>query len=49
MFNGEIVEEGEPEQVIHASRHAYTRALVAAVPLPDPGINWGLESLELPA
>ena len=49
MFNGEIVEEGEPEQVIHAPRHAYTRSLVAAVPLPDPGINWGLETLELPA
>ena len=49
MFNGEIVEEGEPEQVIHAPRHAYTRALVAAVPPPDPGINWGLETLELPA
>ena len=46
MFNGEIVEEGEPEQVIHASRHAYTRSLVAAVPPPDPNVDWGLEIVE---
>jgi ABC-type oligopeptide transport system ATPase subunit len=43
MFNGEIVEVGEPEQVIHAPRHAYTRSLVAAVPPPDPTVDWGLE------
>ncbi len=49
MFNGEIVEEGEPEQVIHAPRHAYTRALVAAVPPPDPTIDWGLDIERLPA
>ena len=44
MLGGEIVEEGEPEQVIHAPQHAYTRALVAAVPPPDPTIDWGLET-----
>ncbi len=49
MLNGEIVEEGEPEQVIHTPKHAYTRALVAAVPPPDPGIDWGLETGAVPA
>ena len=49
MFNGEIVEEGEPEQVIHAPQHAYTRSLVAAVPPPDPNVDWGLETVELAA
>ncbi len=49
MFNGEIVEEGEPEQVIHAPQHAYTRSLVAAVPPPDPSVDWGLETEALPA
>jgi ABC-type oligopeptide transport system ATPase subunit len=49
MWNGEIVEEGEPEQIIHAPRHAYTRSLVAAVPPPDPNVDWGLETEELAA
>jgi ABC-type oligopeptide transport system ATPase subunit len=49
MVNGAIVEEGEPEQVIHAPRHAYTRSLVAAVPPPDPRIAWGLEDEEVTA
>lgn len=44
MFNGQIVEHGDPEQVIHEPKHAYTRALVAAVPPPDPSVNWGLET-----
>ena len=49
MLGGEIVEEGAPEQVIHAPQHAYTRALVAAVPPPDPTIDWGLETGAVPA
>jgi len=49
MYNGQIVEEGEPESVIHAPQHAYTRALVAAVPPPDPSIDWGLDTQALPA
>ena len=48
MLGGEIVEEGAPEQVIHAPQHAYTRALVAAVPPPDPTIDWGLETGAVP-
>ena len=49
MFNGEIVEEGEPENIIHAPQHPYTRALVAAVPPPDPTVSWGLETTEFVA
>ena len=49
MYNGEIVEEGEPESVIHAPQHAYTRSLVSAVPPPDPTIDLGLDVDELPA
>ncbi|MEO6625893.1 MAG: ABC transporter ATP-binding protein [Burkholderiaceae bacterium] len=49
MLAGEIVEQGAPERVIHAPEHAYTRALVAAVPPPDPLIDWGLESEALAA
>ena len=44
MLGGTIVEQGDPEGIIHAPQHAYTRALVAAVPPPDPTIDWGLET-----
>lgn len=43
MQDGAVVEEGDAETVIHAPRHPYTQALVAAVPPPDPAISWGLE------
>ena len=49
MLGGEIVEQGDPERVIHAPEHAYTRALVAAVPPPDPTVAWGLETEALAA
>ncbi len=36
MYLGEIVEEGETEQVFKEPRHPYTRGLLAAVPSVDP-------------
>ncbi len=36
MYRGKLVEMGEAEQVCTAPRHAYTRALLSAVPRPDP-------------
>ncbi len=36
MYNGKIVEIGETEEVLHNPRHPYTRALLSAVPVPDP-------------
>jgi oligopeptide/dipeptide ABC transporter ATP-binding protein len=32
MYGGRIVEDGPTDQVVHAPRHPYTKALVAAVP-----------------
>src|SRR5437762_11458264 len=32
MYRGEMVEQGSADQVFHAPRHSYTRALLAAVP-----------------
>jgi len=36
MYLGEIVETGAIGEVIKTPRHPYTRALIKAVPVPDP-------------
>ncbi len=36
LYRGEIVEEGDARQVHDAPAHPYTRALLAAAPVPDP-------------
>ncbi|MBR5895939.1 MAG: ABC transporter ATP-binding protein [Akkermansia sp.] len=36
MYLGKIVEMGESDLIYHDPRHAYTRALISAIPMPDP-------------
>ncbi len=36
LYHGEIVEEGEAADLLAAPKHPYTRALIAAAPVPDP-------------
>ena len=36
MYLGKIVEMGKTEEVLQNPRHPYTRALLSAVPVPDP-------------
>jgi oligopeptide/dipeptide ABC transporter ATP-binding protein len=36
MYRGQVVELGDTETVIRDPRHPYTRALLSAVPVPDP-------------
>jgi ABC-type glutathione transport system ATPase component len=43
MRQGRVVEEGDAVEVIRRPRHAYTRALVDAIPPADPTVPWGLE------
>ncbi len=50
MYLGHIMETGPTDAVLHDARHPYTRALLASVPSPDPGLRseLGLISGEVP-
>ena len=39
MYLGEVVEYGAAEEVFADPRHPYTRALIEAVPVPDPAVE----------
>jgi len=39
MYLGVIVEEGESGAIFRDPRHPYTRALLSAVPVPDPDVR----------
>jgi len=48
MYLGRIVELGPAEDVIDRPRHPYTRALVSAIPVPDPGVERARKRIVLP-
>ncbi len=43
LHGGRIMEVGAAEEVIQRPAHAYTRALIDAVPSPDPDKPWNLD------
>jgi len=40
LYHGEVVEEGEPEQIVNHPQHPYTRLLINSIPEPDPDHAW---------
>ena len=47
MYLGRIVEIGDSEEVFSNPVHPYTKALISAVPLPDPVLERIRESVQL--
>jgi oligopeptide/dipeptide ABC transporter ATP-binding protein len=47
MYLGRIVEEGPAAELFAKPLHPYTRALLAAVPVPDPAVERGRKRLVL--
>lgn len=46
MYLGEIVETQPARDIYHSPRHPYTRALISAIPIPDPTIKRQRQILE---
>jgi len=48
LWQGRIVEQGPPERLFRAAEHPYTRALLDAVPKPEPPRRAGENPLVMP-
>jgi ABC-type oligopeptide transport system ATPase subunit len=46
MYRGNMVEQGDPEQIVSHPRHAYTRLLINSIPEPNPDHAWADDALE---
>ncbi len=43
LHGGQVVETGDPEQIVKRPEHPYTRLLISSIPQPDPAHPWGEE------
>lgn len=48
MYKGAFVEHGDVDQVFDDPQHPYTKALLSAIPIPDPDIERTRERIILP-
>jgi oligopeptide/dipeptide ABC transporter ATP-binding protein len=48
LYLGQIVEEGTVEEIFTNPKHPYTRALLSAVPIPDPALRSSRNRIVLP-
>ncbi|MFK3678916.1 dipeptide ABC transporter ATP-binding protein [Microbacterium sp. NPDC090218] len=48
MYKGSFVEHGDVDQVFDDPQHPYTKALLSAIPIPDPDIERTRERIILP-
>jgi oligopeptide transport system ATP-binding protein len=46
MYLGRIVETGSVERIFQSPSHQYTRALLDAIPQPDPDLTWAPSPLD---
>ena len=46
LYRGEVVEAGDPEQVVKHPQHAYTQLLIGSIPQPDPERAWAAGPLD---
>jgi ABC-type oligopeptide transport system ATPase subunit len=46
MYRGNMVEQGDPDQIVSHPRHSYTRLLINSIPEPNPDHAWADDALE---
>src|SRR5438552_9319734 len=47
LYQGDVVEAGDPEQIVRAPQHPYTQLLIRSIPEPDPDQHWGEDDMDL--
>ena len=45
LYQGSIAERGDTVEVIENPKHPYVQLLIDSIPVPDPKISWGAETI----